>query len=149
MTTLEIWLFIIIAILAGIAGFMYLRALEAEEEAETCEEIREAEARQYLAELQNDSSAMSFSDALKYLRMGRKVANRKWKLAGQHYIFLEYGSSFYALETPNPVLQIIADNNGKVKVLPHLMYKGSEATVSIWLPTNEDLLSDEWYVLPE
>jgi hypothetical protein len=88
---------------------------------------------------------MDFSDALRALKVGNKVARAGWNGKGM-WLTLSPGKRCY----PN---DLWADNNRKfadrqpsqmVQVLPYITLKTADNCIVPWLASQTDILADDW-----
>lgn len=92
-------------------------------------------------------STFSFSEALKYIKRGLKVARQSWNGKGQ-YVFLakelEFTTEADLSEfNPNGVEECVAEN--EVYVYDCLAIRTADRKLQLgWLATQSDLLAEDW-----
>lgn len=86
---------------------------------------------------------MDFSEALKELKNGKKVARAGWNGANM-FLFLVAGSTFTVNRAP---LLGIYPEGTQVKYHSHVDMKTAQGDISPWQPSQADMLSDDWVVL--
>lgn len=88
---------------------------------------------------------MDFSEALRLVKLGRRVAREGWNGKGM-FIFLMPGTTF-AVSRP-PLLGIYPAGE-LVRYQPHIDMRTAQGTVVPWLASQGDLMADDWFVLPD
>lgn len=83
---------------------------------------------------------MDFSQALKELKDGKKVARSGWNGKGM-FIFLVGGSTF---QVNRPPLLGIYQEGSTINYRPHIDMKDAEGMVVPWLASQTDILADDW-----
>ena len=78
--------------------------------------------------MENPVDDMSFSEALKALKMGNKVARLSW----------DGFKAWIKLETQNDTL-----------TLPYVVMKTARGHFVPWLPNQCDLLAEDWWIVTE
>jgi hypothetical protein len=98
--------------------------------------------------MDNKQTWMSFSEALEYIKTGKKVQRKNWNGKGM-YIYLQEGS-LLSVEARNPVLQkeIDSRDNRTVQIGAHIDMRAADGTIVIgWLASQTDLLSNDWQLV--
>lgn len=85
-------------------------------------------------------NTFDFSQALAFLKVGRKVGRKEWKNA--RFVFLVDGSEF---EVNRPPLNKFYPEGTKVKYRPHIDMCGADGSIGTWSPSMVDLMTDDWY----
>ena len=83
---------------------------------------------------------MNFSDALAFLKDGRKVARLGWNGKGM-FIFLVNGSRFTVNRAP---LLGIYPEGTVIDYRSHIDMKTADGSVVPWVASQTDLLADDW-----
>jgi len=83
---------------------------------------------------------MTFSEALKSLKFGGKLARAGWNGKGM-FIFLVPGSEF---EVNRPPLLGIYPEGTKIKYRDHIDMKTAQGDVVPWVASQTDLLAEDW-----
>jgi hypothetical protein len=85
----------------------------------------------------------NFGWALQQLRMGKRLARTGWNGSGM-FVFLVEGSEFEVNRAP---LDKFYDVGTKVTYRPHLDMKVADGSIGVWVPSQTDLLSEDWQVV--
>lgn len=85
----------------------------------------------------------SFSEALKQLKMGRKVARSGWN-GKNMFLFLVPGSTF---EVNRPPLLGIYPEGTVINYRPHIDMRTADGTIVPWLASQSDLIEEDWVIL--
>lgn len=91
----------------------------------------------------SDASGMSFSDALKCIKRGQRVARAGWN-GKDMFIFLVKGSRFTV--NREPLLSILGEGT-KVDYHAHIDMKTAQGYVVPWLASQADVLANDWSVV--
>jgi hypothetical protein len=83
---------------------------------------------------------MNFSDALTKIKTGHKLTRSGWNGTGM-FVFLVPGSRF-AVNRP-PLLGIL-ESGVMVNYNHHIDILGADGSISTWLPSIGDLMSEDW-----
>lgn len=83
---------------------------------------------------------MNFSDALHFLKDGRKVARLGWNGKGM-FIFLVNGSRF---QVNRPPLLGIYPEGTTIDYRSHIDMKTADGSIVPWVASQTDLLADDW-----
>ena len=84
-----------------------------------------------------------FGQAIKFLKSGFKLARKGWNGKGMFVYYIP--ANLY--ESYTEVGKSIADENGKVKYNPYFAIKNVDNSVSTWIPSVNDCLAEDWYVV--
>lgn len=86
---------------------------------------------------------MNFGQALELLKSGHKLARNGWNGKGMFIYYVPAGrfSAYTAIASE------IADEDGKVNYNPYFAIKNVNGTVSTWVPSVNDCLAEDWYVV--
>lgn len=85
----------------------------------------------------------SFSEALKQLKMGRKVARSDWN-GKNMFLFLVPGSTFEVNRLP---LLGIYPEGTVINYRPHIDMRTADGTIVPWLASQSDLIEEDWVIL--
>ena len=86
---------------------------------------------------------MKFGEALEELKKGVKVARDGWNGKGM-FVYLVPAGRFAAY---TEVAKDIAGEDGKVDYNPYFAIKNVNGTVSTWVPSVNDCLSEDWFIV--
>ncbi|MBG6173070.1 hypothetical protein IWQ55_001358 [Labrenzia sp. EL_208] len=86
---------------------------------------------------------MDFSDALKFIKKGHRLARSGWNGKGM-FVFLVAGSNFKVNREP---LKSIMGEGTEVTYQPHIDMKTADGSVVPWLASQSDLMADDWEVV--
>ena len=78
-------------------------------------------------------ATFSFSDAIKYLKRGLKVARQGWNGKGMHVMLI----------TEEVATQSLGNALGR-KMNPYFCIKNVNESVSTWVPSINDCLAEDW-----
>ncbi len=84
-----------------------------------------------------------FSDALRHIKAGRRVARVGWNGKGM-FLFLVPGSHF-KVNRP-PLLGIYPEGTG-IDYRPHIDMKTAQGDVVPWVASQSDLIAEDWIVV--
>lgn len=84
-----------------------------------------------------------FSDALRHLKDGRKVARSGWNGKGM-FLFLVSGSRF---KVNRPPLLGIYPEGTEISYRPHIDMKTVDGEVVPWVASQTDLTAEDWRVV--
>lgn len=87
---------------------------------------------------------LNFGDAVRLLKEGAKVARVGWNGKGM-FLFLVPGSTF---KVNRPPLLGIYPEGTEINYRPHIDLKGVDGSVSTWNPTCNDVLAEDWVLVP-
>lgn len=98
---------------------------------------------------------LSYGAALEALKKGERVSRKGWNGKGM-FIFQRPGDTLPAeiiekvKSLPDSVKGFLAQKKQSVDFLPYLcMYIATGQVVNGWLPSQTDMLSEDWCILPE
>lgn len=86
---------------------------------------------------------MDFSQALDALQRGARVARRGWN-GKNMFVFLVPGSEFEVNRAP---LLGIFPPGTRITYRPHLDMCAADGTIGVWVPSQTDILADDWVVV--
>lgn len=86
---------------------------------------------------------MNFGEALEEIKKGVKVSRDGWNGKGM-FIFLVPAGRFTAY---TKAAIDIADEGGKVNYNPYFAIKNVNGTVSTWVPSVNDCLAEDWFIM--
>lgn len=91
------------------------------------------------------NSDLTFNEALVELKAGNKVCRSGWNGKGM-FIFLVPGSTF---KVNRPPLLGIYSEGTEINYRPHIDMKGVDGSISVWNPTCNDILAEDWEIVGE
>ena len=86
---------------------------------------------------------MNFGDALEAIKQGKKIAREGWNGKGMFVYFVPPNS--YKVQTG-----VAKEHFGSDAMVPYNAYmaiKNVNGTVSTWVPSVNDCLSDDWLII--
>lgn len=86
---------------------------------------------------------MNFGEALEEIKKGAKVARDGWNGKGM-FVFIVPAGRFTAY---TKAAIDIADEDGKINYNPYFAIKNVNGIVSTWVPSVNDCLAEDWFVL--
>ena len=86
---------------------------------------------------------MNFSEALSEVKAGKKIARKGWNGKGMFVYYVPAGN----FESYTEIGASIADENSLVHYNPYLAIKNVDNTVSTWVPSINDCLAEDWYIV--
>lgn len=86
---------------------------------------------------------MDFSEALRAIKYGKRVARSGWN-GKNMFIFLVQGSVFEVNREP---LLGIFEVGTKIRYRPHIDMLTADGTVVPWLASQTDVLADDWVLV--
>ncbi len=89
------------------------------------------------------SGNLTFGDAIKYLKMGFKVARKGWN-GKDMFLFLVPGSVF---KVNRPPLLGIYEEGKEISYHAHIDMKTAQGDVVPWLASQTDMLAEDWMVV--
>ena len=92
---------------------------------------------------EGDAHALTFGDAIHFLKQGKKMARAGWNGKGM-FLFLVPGSTF---KVNRPPLLGIYSEGTDINYRPHIDLKGVDGSISTWNPTCNDTLAEDWQVV--
>lgn len=93
---------------------------------------------------EGDQQALTFGDALHFLKQGKKVARAGWNGADQFVYLVEKAK--YPAQTG-----VAKQYFGETAAVPYRAYlalKTAQGDVATWAPSCSDAISEDWMVLP-
>jgi hypothetical protein len=81
-----------------------------------------------------------FGMALYMLRRGHRLRRRGWNGKGM-FVYLVAGSTF---AVNRPPLDQLYDHGTEVTYRPHLDMKATDGTLGVWVPSQTDILAEDW-----
>lgn len=88
---------------------------------------------------------MSFGDAIKALKAGKRVARSGWNGQGM-FVFLVPGSTFKVNRAP---LLGIYPEGTEINYQPHIDMRTAQGTIVPWLASQTDVLAEDWIEVTE
>lgn len=88
------------------------------------------------------SGSFSFSDALRFMLQGRRVARKNWNASGQF--------AFYVPPERHPSQSSELNNlypGGSVCWSGHFALRTVSGYVASWVPSSTDLIGDDWHLV--
>lgn len=92
-----------------------------------------------------NNKTFDFSQALLYLKAGKKLTRTEWNNKGM-YVYYQKG---YPNGVPcnKQTAEACGINEGDLfKCNPYLQIKCADCSFSIWIPSINDLLSEDWLI---
>ena len=86
---------------------------------------------------------MNFGQAIEALKEGKRVARIGWN-GKSMFIFLVAGSNFTV--NREPLLSILGEGS-QVTYRPHIDIKDAEGKIVPWLPSQTDMLAEDWGIV--
>jgi hypothetical protein len=86
---------------------------------------------------------MNFSEALAAVKVGCRIAREGWNGKGM-FVYSVPGSTFEVNREP---LKSILGEGAKVQYNSHLDMKTADGSVSVWVPSQNDLFADDWMLV--
>ena len=84
----------------------------------------------------------TFSEALEMIKQGARMARTGWN-GKDMFVFLVQGSTFEVNRAP--LNQFFAEGT-EVTYRPHIDMKAADGTIGVWLPSQSDVLADDWVI---
>lgn len=88
---------------------------------------------------------MDFSNALKYIKEGKKVQRLGWNGKGM-FLFLVPGSTF---QVNRPPLQGIYPEGTTIDYHAHIDIKTVDGTIMPWVASHSDLMAEDWAIVED
>lgn len=92
---------------------------------------------------EGEAQALTFGDAIHFLKMGRRVARAGWNGKGM-FLFLVPGSTF---KVNRPPLLGIYHEGTEINYCPHIDMKTADEKVVPWLASQTDMLAEDWQIV--
>ena len=89
------------------------------------------------------SSGLGFGDALQALKAGKRVARAGWNGKGM-FVYYVRAAAYLA---QSEVAKAYFGENAYVPYAPYLALKGVDEKVSTWVPSINDVLAEDWFVI--
>ncbi len=89
------------------------------------------------------AQSFNFGGALTALKLGKKVARTGWNGKGMFVYYVPEGA--YAPCTP--IAETLVNEEGLVEYNPYFAIKNVNGSVSTWVPSVNDCLAEDWYVV--
>ena len=86
---------------------------------------------------------MNFGNAIEALKEGKRAARAGWNGKGM-FLFLVPGSNF--IVNREPLLSIMGEG-AQITYRPHIDMKDAEGKVVPWLPSQTDMLAEDWQIV--
>ena len=86
---------------------------------------------------------MNFGKALEEMKIGKAIARDGWNGKGMFVYFVAGG----AYPPQMDIARQIKKEYGEVKYNPYMAIKNVNGTVSTWVPSVNDCLAEDWYVV--
>ncbi len=86
---------------------------------------------------------MNFGQALEELKKGEKVARKGWNGKGMFIYYVPKG----AYNPCTPIAETLVNDDGLVEYSDYIAMKTTQNTVTPWLASQSDMLSDDWYIV--
>ena len=86
---------------------------------------------------------MNFSEALTFIKDGRRLARVGWNGSGM-FVYLVAGSQFIVNRAP---LISMFPEGTEITYRPHIDLKAVDGSCGVWSPSNSDVLADDWILV--
>lgn len=86
---------------------------------------------------------MNFGQAIEALKNSKKVARKCWNGKGMFVYYVPAGN----FKSYTEIGKSIADKDDLVHYNPYFAIKNVNSTVSTWVPSINDCLAEDWYVV--
>lgn len=86
---------------------------------------------------------MNFGQAIEALKNSKKVARKGWNGKGMFVYYVPDGN----FKSYTEIGKSIADGDDLVHCSPYFAIKNVNETVSTWVPSINDCLAEDWYVV--
>ena len=86
---------------------------------------------------------MNFGKALEEMKIGKAIALDGWNGKGMFVYFVAGG----AYPPQMDIAKQIEKEYGEVRYNPYMAIKNVNGTVSTWVPSVNDCLAEDWYVV--
>ena len=87
---------------------------------------------------------LTFGDALKLMKKGRKASRLGWRGRGMFAYYVP-AAKYPASRNRTGVMIEHADSDGLVSYNAYMAIKNVDGTVSTWVPSVGDCLSEDWF----
>jgi hypothetical protein len=91
----------------------------------------------------SDARGMDFGDAIRCLKLGRRVQRAGWNGKGA-YVYLVGGSRFTV--DREPLLSVLGAG-AEVSYHAHIDMRATDGSVFVWNPNQLDMLAEDWSVV--
>lgn len=91
-------------------------------------------------------AGLTFGQAIEAIKDGKKIARNGWNGKGM-FVYLVPEAKYPAERNPLGTMQEHADENGLVNYNAYMAIKNVNDTVSTWVPSVNDCLAEDWFVL--
>ena len=89
--------------------------------------------------------SLDFGDALRALKTGSRVAREGWNGKG---MFVYYVPPAAYLAQSKAAIAFFGEH-AHVPYAAYMALKGVEDTVSVWVPSSNDVLAEDWFILED
>lgn len=89
------------------------------------------------------AQSFNFGGALTALKLGKKVARTGWNGKGMFVYYVPAG----AYVPCTPIAETLVNEEGRVEYNPYFAIKNVNGSVSTWVPSVNDCLAEDWYVV--
>lgn len=89
------------------------------------------------------AQSFNFGGALTALKLGKKVARTGWNGKGMFVYYVPEG----AYSPCTPIAETLVNEEGLVEYNPYFAIKNVNGSVSTWVPSVNDCLAEDWYVV--
>lgn len=86
---------------------------------------------------------MDFSEALKLIKAGDKLCRAGWN-GRDMFVYIVPGAKYPVSRNTNGTMVDHADSDGLVSYNTYMAIKNVDGTVSTWVPSVNDCLSEDW-----
>lgn len=124
------------------------RVIESHPEAKNAEGLIATAVVYGANEMCNSLDEMDFGDAIRALKLGRKVARKGWNGKGM-FLWLKYPAVVKAEWCKDSMLKALAEaNGGEIPALGTIcMFTAQKQILSGWLASQSDMLATDWIVV--
>ena len=89
------------------------------------------------------AQSFNFGGALTALKLGKKVARTGWNGKGMFVYYVPAGAYSPCI----PIAETLVNEEGLVEYNPYFAIKNVNGSVSTWVPSVNDCLAEDWYVV--
>lgn len=88
---------------------------------------------------------MNFGQALEAMKNGKCIARNGWNGKGM-FVYLVTGGDY---PVQMDCVKHLANEKGTLKYNPYMAIKNVNGTISTWVPSVNDCLAEDWYIIPK
>lgn len=105
--------------------------------------ISDADVSNFLSKIPEQTTDLTFGQAVEALKLGKKVARSGWNGSGM-FAYLVPASSFPAL---TGVAKQYFGENSMVPYRAYMALKTAQNDVATWAPSGSDVLAEDWVIV--